>query len=158
MKKVIILLAFIAFAATAASQSPWEGFFKPFGIQSFDKRVAVKGLVKAVNPSVWMFRPAVELSAMKLSYDKDTKQWNSSSFTSVGMGIGYQHYITVDEVPYNNFGFNLLMLYNAVPTETAEAGISLAGTVSALKFIDVGVGYDFQMKVVFGLMGIKYNF
>lgn len=158
MKKLIILLAFITFAVTAASQSPWDGFFKPFGVQAFDKRVAVKGLVKAVNPSVWVFRPAVELSAMKLTYDKNSKLWSSASFTSVGLGVGYQHYITVDELPYNNFGFNLLMLYNAIPTETAEAGISIAGTVSALKFIDIGIGYDFQMKAGFGLMGIKYNF
>jgi len=157
MKKLIVLLAFIAFAVTAIAQSPWDGFFRPMSIQHFDKMVAHKG-IKADVPRLWAFRPAVEISAMKLSYNKDSKQWSSSSFTSVGMGIGYQHYIYVDESPYNNFGFNILMLYNAVPTETAEAGISLAGTVSALKFIDIGIGYDFQMKKAFGLMGIKYNF
>lgn len=157
MKKLIILLAFIAFAATAIAQNPFDGFFRPMSNQHFDKMVAQKGL-KADVSKLWAFRPALEISAMKLSYDKDSKQWSSASFTSVGMGIGYQHYIYVDQIPYNNFGFNLLMLYNAVPTETAEAGISLAGTVSALKFLDVGIGFDFQMKVGFGLMGIKYNF
>jgi len=95
---------------------------------------------------------------MKLMYDKELKQVSSSSFTSLGLGLGYQHYINIDGVPYNNFGFNFLMLYTAIPTETTKSGISLAGTVSALKFIDLGVGYDFDVKQIFGLMGIKYNF
>ena len=91
-------------------------------------------------------------------YDTELKQVSSASFTSLGLGLGYQHYVNVDGLPYNNFGFNFLMLYTAIPTETTKSGISLAGTVSALKFIDIGVGFDFDVKQIFGLMGIKYNF
>lgn len=151
----IVILA--SLCGAGISQSAWDGFFRPMSAQQFDKAVAQRG-VKSINPKVWAFRPAVSISAMKLMYDKELKQVNSSSFTSLGIGLGYQHYVNVDGLPYNNFGFNLLMLYTAIPTETTKSGISLAGTVSALKFIDIGVGYDFDFKQVFGLMGIKYNF
>ena len=157
MRKLVVFLILVTISSYVHSQSPWEGFFQPMSIQQFDKAVAVRGM-KAVNPKVWVFRPAVSVSAMKLMYDKELKQVNSSSFTSVGLGLGYQHYINIDGLPYNNFGFNLLMLYTAIPTETTKSGVSLAGTVSALKFLDIGVGYDFDVKQVFGLMGIKYNF
>ena len=155
MRKLIVLLFFVGLTLTGYSQSKFDGFFQPVTKGKF----VVK--TKAMTPgseNLWLFRPAVSVSAIKLTHDKDTKQWTSSSFTSAGFGLGFQHYIDNGETIYNNFGFNLLMLYTAVPTETTETGISLAGTISALKFLDFGVGYDFDLKQVFGLMGIKYNF
>jgi len=176
MKKLILFILFLLFLSAGYSQaennliqpaekvqssyytpSPWDGFFRPMSMQQFDRLVAARG-DKSINPKLWVFRPVVEVSAIKLSYDKELKQVSSASFTSMGFGLGYQHYINIDGLPYNNFGFNLLMLYTAIPTETTKSGISLAGTVSALKFLDVGLGFDFDIKQVFGLMGIKYNF
>jgi hypothetical protein len=157
MKRLVVFLSFLAICAYIHSQEAWKGFFQPMSAQRFDRMVATRG-DRSIYPKLWVFRPAVSITAMKLIYDKELKQLSSTSFTSLGIGAGYQHYINVDGLPYNNFGFNLLMLYTAIPTETTKSGISLAGTVSALKFIDLGVGYDFDVKQAFGLMGIKYNF
>lgn len=151
MKKLLVVLAFVALTISGFAQSPWDGFFKPVTEQQFNYHL--KG-VSAVNPNVWLFRPAVSIAATILTYDKTVKDWTASAFSSVGMGIGYQHYIDNNGTPYNNFGFNALMFVNAEP----EATISLAGTVSALKFIDVGGGYNLGTKSPFILMGIKYNF
>ena len=156
MRKLVSVLILASLCGAGISQKAFDGFFQPMSAQRFDRMVATKALDG--TPKLWLFRPVVSITAMKLIYDKELKQVNSSSFTSIGTGIGYQHYINVDGLPYNNFGFNLLMLYEAIPTETTKSGISLAGTVSALKFIDVGIGFDFDVKQVFGLMGIKYNF
>lgn len=157
MIRLVVFLVFITICAYVHSQEAWDGFFQPMSAQKFDRMVASRG-DRSINPKLWLFRPAVSISAMKLMYDKELKQVSSSSFTSLGIGAGYQHYINVDGLPYNNFGFNCLLLYSAIPTETTKSGISLAGTVSALKFIDLGIGFDFDVKQVFGLMGIKYNF
>ena len=151
MKKLLVLLAFIAITISGFSQSKWDGFFKPVTRQSFDYHL--KGTM-SMNPNVWLFRPAVSLAATMLTYDKTTKDWNATAFNSVGMGIGYQHYIDNNGTPYNNFGFNALVFVNATP----EATVSFAGTVSALKFIDVGGGYNLGTQSPFILLGVKYNF
>lgn len=151
----MIIILLLGTGLLANAQSPWSGFFRPVDKRTFATRLAE---TKAGASSVWLFRPAVEISAVQITYDKTDKQWKSNALSSAGMGIGYQHYIESNGVPYNNFGFNLLMLFNYVPTETSDAGVSVAGTVSALKFIDVGAGYNFQLKAPFILTGIKYSF
>jgi hypothetical protein len=155
MKKLIVILFLASLTLAGYSQSPFSGFFKPVTSGSF--YVKTKDMTPG-SENVWLFRPAISVSAIKLTYEKDTKQWNSASFTSAGFGLGFQHYVDNGGTIYNNVGFNLLLLYTAVPTEQTEAGISLAATISALKFLDFGAGYDFAQKQFFGLMGIKYNF
>jgi hypothetical protein len=151
MKKLLILLAFVAITISGFSQSKWDGFFKPVTPQQFQNYL--KG-VSAVNANVWLFRPAVSIAATMVTYDNTTKQWNATAFNSVGMGIGYQHYIDLNGIPYNNFGFNALVFVNATP----DASLSFAGTVSALKFIDVGAGINTGTRNFFALLGIRYNF
>jgi hypothetical protein len=152
--KYLVLLVCLL-STTAISAQKFEGFFQPVKKQMFDEHV--KALDVPAN-SVWLFRPAVEITAMKLAYDKTAKQWNTSSMTQAGIGIGYQHYVLNEGVPFNNFGFNLLCLFDAIPSETTSTGISLAGTVGILKLLDFGGGYSFSMKQPFILTGIKYNF
>lgn len=151
MKKLLVLLVFIAITISGFSQSKWDGFFKPVTPQQFQSYL--KG-VSAANANVWLFRPAVSIAATMVTYDRTTKEWNATAFNSIGMGIGYQHYIDLNGSPYNNFGFNALVFVNASP----DATLSFAGTVSALKFIDVGGGYNAGTKNPFVLFGIKYNF
>lgn len=159
MKKLLILMAFVAITISGFSQSAWDGFLRPVTYQQFKNHVTANSLKQATaGSSVWLFRPAIEISATQLIYDRSTKDWTSSSFTSAGLGLGYQHYIDNNGTPYNNYGFNLLMLFTAIPTETSPASISFAGTFSALKFIDVGGGYNVTTKNPFVLLGITYNF
>ena len=148
MRKLFVLIL-LGISLAGYSQS----FLKPVDNTVFAKKLSTAGVTTS---GVWVFRPAVEVSAIKISYDN--KQFISSSFTSAGVGVGYQHYIQVDGSPYNNYGVNLLMLYTAIPTESALTGMSFAVTFSALKFIDIGGGYDLQLKQPFGLLGAKYNF
>lgn len=157
MKKLIIILLLVAFGTVTFAQ----GFFTPIGTQKWDRLVAQKGLVKAVNPQMWVLRPAISITSFKYTYNKDTKKAEVSNYLASGLGVGFQHYIESDEGPYNNYGANLLLLFNTVPLGTVEepnAGVSLAGTFSALKLIDIGLGYDFSVKQVFLMGGIKYNF
>jgi len=160
MKKLLILMAFVAITISGFSQGPWRGFLRPVTHQQFVNRLnATCPLNTSVEPSsLWYFRPAIEISATQLTYDRTSKEWSSSSLTSAGLGLGYQHYIDNNGTPYNNYGFNLLMLLGAVPTETTSASVSFAGTVSAFRLINVGGGYNVTTKNPFILLAVTYNF
>lgn len=150
MKKIILISVLFLATIVAMGQNHFRGFFKPV---SYDTP-AVKARALGTPVNVWLFRPAVSLSAVQFTWNKDLKQFNSEVFSSTGMGIGYQHYIEVNGEPYNNFGFNALVLLNGVDPST----VSLAGTVSAFKFVSVGGGYDLGRKTWFILSGVSYSF
>lgn len=151
LKIAIIAVLLSGIGISASAQSKWDGFFKPVTMEK------VAG-IKSAGQSQWLFRPAIELSALQFTYDKTEKEWLSSSIQSAGVGIGYQHYITVNDKAYNDFGFNALLLFDLVPAETSATAISGALTVSALSFVNVGAGYTFGLNKFFLLSGITYNF
>lgn len=158
MKKLIVVFTLALFSLTLFSQSKWDGFFKPVGQEMFFSKVKGTAGEALGTPNVWLFRPAVELSAIQLNWNKDLKGFDASAFTSAGLGVGYQHYIEVDGSPYNNYGFNALVLLDMVPTETSATGISGVLAVNALKVVSMGPGYNFTTKTFFILTGITYNF
>lgn len=151
-KVLIFALVLSGLSLTGSAQDPWKGFFKPVDKDMFSLKTAGEA------SSSWLFRPTVELSALQLTYNKETKGFDASSLTQAGVGIGYQHFTQVNGEPYNNFGLNLLMLFDAVPLETTGTAISGAITVSALQFINIGGGYNFGLKRPFILTAITYNF
>jgi len=153
MKKVVIISMLFLMTIVTMGQSKWSGFFKPVTYDAPSLRT--RDVREPTN--IWLFRPVVSLSAVQFTWDVTAKQFNSSAFSSTGMGISYAHYIDLNNEPYNNFGFNLLVLMNT-STIDKPASVSLAGTVSALKFVSVGAGYNLGQKVFFMLTGVSYNF
>jgi hypothetical protein len=134
---------------------PWSGFFAPVDKNLF----AVRSLRESPSPSVWLFRPTVGISAMQLTPSSvEGKVFDVSSFQSVGAGMSYQHFVDYNGNPYNNYGFNFLFLFDAIPRETTTLNVSVAGTMSALEFINFGVGYNLGLKKPFILTGLIYNF
>lgn len=133
--------------------SPWSGFFKP--ISSFN---LIEEGDKSPLPAVWYFRPAVSVSALQLTYNKDSKGFDASSLTAAGIGISYAHFINTGFTPYSDYGFNLLCLFDTQINGSTPAGVSLAGTVSAFQFVSVGAGYSFPLKTPFIITGITFNF
>lgn len=148
MKKLIVILL-LMLPLAAMAQGTFSGFF--------DKKAGSPFLVKAEgNKSVeWFFRPAATLTAVQFTYDKDTKTFNSSTFSSAGVGVGFQHYVEHNGVIVNNYGFNTLVMLDA---SQLDAGIAVAGTFNALQFVNIGCGYNFTGKQFFILTGAVYNF
>jgi hypothetical protein len=137
--------------------NPWNGFFRPVDKTMFIMRAASEEDLN--KQSVWLFRPTVEITAMQLIPSAtEGKMFDVSSFQSVGMGLSYQHFISIDGVPYNNYGFNFLLLFDAIPRETVALNISPTVTVSALKIMNFGVGYHFGLNKPFLLTGLTYTF
>ena len=158
MKRIVVILILAVLCIAGSSQKPFKGFFKPVPntLLTVSPNSMRAGVIAPT--SKWLFRPVVEVSALQLYYNKDTKSFDATSFTSLGMGVGYQHFIEVNDEIINNWGVNALFLFEAIPTETTNAGMSGAITVSALKFINLGAGYNFSNKKMFLLTGVTYNF
>lgn len=155
MKKLIIAFFLVAFTVTSYSQNKWGGFFKPLPKNEFTYQSSLQD--KAILDML-KFRPVVSVTAIKITKNKDTKVLEISSFTSGGAGLGLEHFIEVNGVPYNNWGVEALVLFTMVPTETTKAGTSAVIVFSALNILSAGPGYDFTNKQFFGLVNLTFNF
>lgn len=153
-------LSLASLQAQAPEQSKWNGFWKPVDGRIFiSQNLASDGTEYTMENSAWLFRPSFTLTAMKFVPTKEEgKVFDVSSFTSGGVGVGYQRYVNNNGSPYNIFGASAMILLDATPTKTTGAGISIAGAVNALEYINVGLGYDFREKTVFLMAGINYTF
>lgn len=147
MKKLFLILV-LMLPLTLMAQSPFDGFFKPKGGTDY--------LVKADGDKSfeWFFRPSATLTAVQFNYNKDLDVFESSTFASAGVGIGYQHYVEKGGVLVNNYGFNALVMLDG----SEGAGVAGAVTVNALQFVNIGCGYNFGAKQFFLLTGAVYNF
>ena len=150
MKRIIVILLLLL-PLTVMAQQPFKGFFKPVPDNLFKDR--------AVGTSVWYFRPAVTVTAMKFTYiHQEGQPFELSAFQNAGVGLSYQHFINNEGTSYNDFGVSALFLFRAIAGETTNADLSLAGTVNLWQYINVGAGYDFTNKKVFFLTGVTYSF
>jgi len=155
MRKLIIVLFLATFSVAGYSQSKWDGFFKPveqnlFAMESNSRDKAVT--------NVWLIRPAIAVTAIQLNWNKDTKQMDASALSSAGMGIGYQHFVEVNGSPYNNYGFNALLLLGGNIDGTTPASMSLAVTGSLFQFVNIGGLYNFSTKTFGILTGVTIKF
>lgn len=144
MKKLIIILLFMCTSSLGFSQ----GLLKPVPADLFETNQ------KAIESShMWISRISAGVIANQFTYNVDTKHLDMTSFSKVGLGMSYAHFIPVEGLPYNNYSLNGFIFF---PTD--GSGLSLAATLSALEYISAGFGYDFGVNKVFLLTGITYTF
>jgi len=153
MKKLFVFCMVLFLAVAVNAQSPWKGFWTPVnkGFQPTERL--------ALGTSTWLFRPTVSVTALALNYNKELKQIETSPFSKAGLGLSYSHYKSMaDGTLYNDFSVSGLVLLNTIGEEDTPTAVNAAITISALQFINLGVGYDFGTRVVFGLLGVVYTF
>lgn len=151
MKRLIIALLLVVFA-TGSILGQDVGFFKPLPDNLF------KTGDKAVKQSVWLFRPAVTVTAVALQWNKELKAFDASALSSAGMGVGYNHFIEVNGLPYNNFGFNALVLFGVDIQNPSPATMSLALTGNLFQYLNIGGLYNFSSKTFGVLTGVTVKF
>lgn len=150
MKKIYFILIFAAFTLCANSQEKFTGFFRPVDNELFTARDGQR----APSP-VWLFRPVVTVTAMQFNFEKPT---TVTSLSSLGTGISYSHFIEANNEPYCNYSFSLLALFGTEIADVSPLELSIAATVSAFQYINVGIGFNFANKNAFLLTGISYSF
>ena len=154
MKKLILLLLVIVSTFTIEAQSIW----KPVPKDLFSAELSADRTVK--GNSVLLPRWTAGISAEKLNYNKVTKKLEPESFSKIGIGFSLANYIDVNGEPYNNWSVNAFLF---LPTLNTDNIISLAVTVSALQYLQIG--FDFEPGKwnsdyfpVSPLLGLKYTF
>jgi len=140
-----LLIAFTLFLAVLSASG--QGLFKPVPSDLF------KG-DKAPGSSVWLFRPVVQLTAMQFTLVKPVQV---SSLSSLGTGISYTLFTEQNGEPYANFGVNGMLLFSQDLAGVEPALMGLALTISALQYVNAGVGYMFGGNF-FILTGVSFNF
>ena len=154
MKKLLFLIALLCMTLVSVGQGRWDGFFKPVPKDMFNNTKAVS--------SQWLFRPSVTLTALtfNLKYtDGKFEGFGSEFLSKTGAGLTFAHYIEVDGLPYNNFSISGLVL---MPTDE-DPLVSLAVSVTALKYVNVGLGYEINKSVpvaqnLFLMTGVQLTF
>lgn len=150
MKKFIIIVTILVVSLPISAQ--FQGFFKPRQMIQFSRERA------DYEPTQWLARPTVGVSALAVYYNSELKRFETAGFNKVGAGIGYQHFRDDAEGAYNDYGFNFLILFDVVPTETTGLNITPALTVNAINFVNLGIAYDFGLKKPLVLTGLTYKF
>ena len=155
MKKLIVLSLTLFLTIGLFAQGPFTGFFKP------SSELELRGLALRAEGDVsheWYFRPAAQMTALQFTYNKELKLFESSTFSSAGLGIGLQHYVEKNGVPVNNYGFNALIIIDG--SQSSNGGVGMAATVNALQFVNIGAGYTFtgDNKHFYFLTGAIWTF
>ena len=154
MKKLLILTFALSLSAGIFAQGPFTGFLKPSSTLAVDDYSLYK--VRGDDYHEWYFRPVAQMTAIQFNYNKESKQFESSTFNSTGIGVGYQHYIVDNENNnVNNYGINALLMIDG---SQSSAGIGGAITINALQFVNLGGGYSFTNKAFFLLTGAVWAF
>ena len=154
MKKIILSMVFVFVMISCYSQdNPFKGFFGPVEKSLYTVRDMNTG--REIIPNFWLFRPLVSLSAMQFMLKSPVQV---SSFSSFGTGISYSHFTQKNGEPYNDFGLNALILFTENIGSIEPVKLSFAITVTALQYINVGLGYSTGEKSLFIMTAISYNF
>lgn len=152
LKTILLLAILLPMGLGANAQSKWDGFFKPVTMETLQKAQGQKAL-----PGAFLFRPTAALVATEYRLTDDGISSNYLSKT--GVGISYAHYIESEGEPFNNYSINGLLMF---PT-AGQTNLGMAVTVSALRYINLGLGYDFVKGTpfkqnLFFLTGVQYTF
>jgi len=147
MKRIALLFAILLIGVSVQAQKPTSGFFKPVTPMNFS---LLKGTGQV---NTFLIRPAVSISATQ-TYFVD-KQIKTEPLIGAGVGVSYLHYKDITTEPYNDYGINVLALFNM--TDAGNVTITPAATFNYEK-ISLGAGYNFADKRAFIMTGIVLQF
>jgi hypothetical protein len=149
MKKFLMFLMLTCFSISIINA---QSFWRPIPADLLKKEYkAGKLLATGIEPSAWLIRPAVTLTAVQITYNKDLKQFESVPFNSGGIGLSYQKFKLVNDLPYAVFAVNALLLYDG-------GNITTAVTLTGWQYFSFGVGRNFGISKFVLLTGVVYNF
>ena len=143
MRKILIIVLLFVSIGTFG-----QGFFGPVNRDMF------KGTDKSLAGE-WLVRPVVQVTAMQFILKSPVEV---VSFSQIGTGVSYAHFVERNGEPYQDFSVNGLVLFGQDLAGVAPANISLAATVSVFQYLNVGAGFDFGVKKMFILTGVAFNF
>jgi hypothetical protein len=151
MKKLLMLLSLILITGAIYAQS----IFKPVPSDLFPRNRSIVATTDQ-SSSKWLLRAQVAITAININL----KTFETSSFSSIGPGIGWQHYVPGETEPFNDYGFSALFLIGQEQPEleNVKAAFSIAIVANALGWINLGPIYDTRSGQFGILTGVSLKF
>ena len=145
MKRLFLIIILGLFCLTGFSQ-----LFRPVSRDHFNTKAPG-------DNSDWIPRINVGLNAVSYGRNPETKELEVKPLSAVCFGIGMLHYKNVEDVPFNDFGFNLVYLQL---TDKVGSGVGIYGTYNTgqIGLLNVGTHYDFNVKQFFVDTGVSFHF
>lgn len=158
--KILILAVIMSGMGLSVQAQDAVSIWKPVPKNLFQvEKTTIRTVTQLTTPGMWLWRFQAGIVATELTYDKLSKQWQSSALNAVGPGVGYRYYTTnADGTLINTFGFNFLLLLGTNMENISIASIKPALTVSAFDFLNVGVDYNIGNSKVGLLLGATVTF
>jgi len=157
MKRIVVILVFLAIGLSGIAQNKWKGFFDPVKANSyFDKDREFRA---DRGTGVMLWRGAVSFQANQLLYNKAKKYFEPVAYEKIGVGLSYAHYKDVDGSPYNDFSVNGFMFFPL--DENSSVSFAVAG--SFFQYFELGFGFEPKLinsdyLPVYPFLGAKYTF
>lgn len=153
LKKTLTMVALLLIVGSASAQSPWSGFFKPVKLDQINT-ISLKS-TDELSTYAWLFRPSATLTAVAIDFSSGSVK--SQSLSSVGLGVSYGKFSTVEDKAYCTYSFNALLLTSVKIGDEQSAALGGAVTVDAFnKLVGFGVGYIDKSLMM--LTTISYSF
>ena len=151
MKRLTVILFFVFLAILLSGQ----GLFKPVPANLFSQDKYT--LNATVSTSQWI--PRIEVGLTGVSYELNSSL-NPVPLSAVCFGFSWLHYKNVDNLPFNDFGINVMFLQD---TQTKGTGIGFYGTYNTglsgnNTLLNIGTHYDFVLNKEYIDTGLTWHF
>jgi hypothetical protein len=144
MKKLILIISFIAVAGILTAQS----ILRPVTKADFQvSNTTLKGLQVSQINSLWTPRLNFGIEGSFTYYEPATKTLKTTALSAIGVGIGFQRFVLQNDLPFNDWGFNaLLMTDTQIQDGAIKAGFKLGIFASYMNTFNLGPVYDITYK------------
>jgi hypothetical protein len=155
LKKTLTIIALLLIVGTASAQSRWSGFFEPVKKERLNTIQLKSSKDGIFETGAWLFRPSATLTAVAIDFSSGSV--TSQSLSSVGLGVSYGKFSTVEEKAYCTYSFNALLLTSVKIGDEQSTSLGGAVTIDAFnKLVGFGVGYIDKSFMM--LTTISYSF
>jgi hypothetical protein len=135
MRRLIVLILFLCISPVIFSQ----GIFRPVSKNLFisDRAdISVDDNTRIDHRWLWRFDATVAFT--ELIWIKSENQFMSQTFSSVGPAVGYQHYISTETGPFNNYGVSAAVLLGQSIYNPDMAALKVALVANIFQYFKFG--------------------
>ena len=157
MKKAIVILILMSFSVMGFSQA-FRGFLNPVRKDLFAHSY-MKGFTykeAGTFDNIWLIRGQAEVTAIRMTRDKETKIWTGDPLSAIGLGLSYGNWVLANGEPYCRISVDALLMTTTM-INGENFGIGPGVFVTLWEKMKVGVDYlNKQVGINIGYT-IKFN-
>ena len=142
VRKLTIAVLLLFMIGSVGKAQTFSGFLKPVELNPKVQKMVTRavGEVSPTKDFVWLFRPAVMLTATSVNFHGGSAE--TKALSSIGTGLSLSKFVTVNEKPYSQLSVNALMLTAITIDDASSTTFGAAVTVGLFNgLFNFGGGY-----------------